>query len=167
MSEGLVDELIAKVLRLDSGGKARLRRGAGETELLLIPVLGGLLGNIENDETRGRYLLTARIAAILDAKDGDHPGTVLARAEFHERRMSRLLASDHEVLPERLLVAARFLAAKRERCRIEPFYWLLNEAAQAETTSERSRWARRYGQERNVSEQRKRSRELAVTGDIA
>lgn len=118
----LIERAIDAVLRLESGERARLRRGATEAELLLIPALGGLLGPIESDDLRRRYLDVARIAAILERDEGDHPATVLARVDFHHRRMSRLLAADDAVLRDRLLTAARFLAAKRERCRIAPFF---------------------------------------------
>ena len=163
-----IKSVIAAVLRLDRGERARLRRGASETELLLIPALGGLLGYIEGDsdqdELRGRYLFTARVAAIIRSNEsdrsdeGDHPGTALARAGFHERRMSRLLGSEGEVLEGRLLVAARFLASKRERCAISPFFWLFNEAAKGVGDRVRAEWARRYGHEKNLQEQRERRR---------
>jgi hypothetical protein len=153
-----IERVIAAVLRLDRGERARLRRGASEAELLLIPAIGGLLGGIERDHLRRRHLLVARIAAILERDGDDHPGTALARAGFHERRMSRLLASDGEVLEGRLRVAAGFLASKRERCQIAPFFRFLDEVAKGAEHRVRAEWARRYGHEKNLQEQRERRR---------
>lgn len=153
-----IERVIAAVVRLERGERARLRRGASEAELLLIPTIGRLLGGIESDHLRWRHLLVARIAAILERGGDDHPGIALARAGFHERRMSRLLASDGDVLEGRLLVAARFLAAKREHCAVAPFFWLVNEAAKGAEHRVRAEWARRYGHEENLQEQHERRR---------
>ena len=152
----LIERAIDAVLRLDSGERARLRRGATEAELLLIPALGGLLGPIESDDLRRRYLDVARIAAILERDEGDHPATVLARVDFHHRRMSRLLAADDAVLRDRLLTATRFLAAKRDRGRIAPFFCFREEAAKGVQHRVRAEWARRYGQELNRRESERR-----------
>ena len=154
MSEGSAERLIAVVLDLDSGGQARVRRGADLRELFLVPRLGGLLAAERNADRLQNLIVVARIAAILGDRGADHPGAALAEAGFHERRMSRLLVSDPAVLPERLITAARFLAAKRARCRIEPFFWFLDETRRAERTRTRAEWARAYGE--SVERERRR-----------
>jgi hypothetical protein len=146
VSDVSVERLIAVVLALDSGGQARVRRGADLRELFLVPRLGGLLAAERNADRLQDLVIVARISAILGDRDAHHPGEVLAEAGFHERRMSRLLVSDPAVLPERLVSAARFLAAKRARCRIEPFFWFLDETRRAERTRTRAEWARAYGE---------------------
>ena len=158
MSEGFVERLIAVVLDLDSGGQARVRRGADLRELFLVPRIGGLLAAERNADRLQDLVTVARIAAILGDRGADHPGADLAEAGFHERRMSRLLVSDPAVLPERLVTAARFLAAKRARCRIEPFFWFLEEARRAEHTRTRAEWARAYGEARERIERERRQR---------
>ena len=77
---------------------------------------------------------------------------MLAEAEFPERRMGRLLASDTEVLPDRLVVASRFLAAKRVRAAGESFYWLMREVELGHETRQRAVWARQFGEGRIASD---------------
>lgn len=143
--ESFAARLIDTVLRLDPGGMARLRRGASEVELLLIPQLGSFLASLP-DRRRRLAMTTARIAAILgrEPKGAPHPGTALAEAGYHERRLGRLLASDPEVLPQRLEVAARFLAANGQFCQVEPFYWLLQEFEDGRGTRHRAEWAAQF-----------------------
>jgi hypothetical protein len=155
--ESFAAKLIAVVLALDSGGMARLRRGANEVELLLMPQLGGFLGSLP-DRPRRLAMTTARIAAILgrNPTGAPHPATALAEAGYHERRLGRLLASDPETLPQRLEVAARFLAANRQFCQVEPFHWLLHEFEGGHRTRQRAEWAARFTE---MAERLKRSRQ--------
>lgn len=161
--ESFAAKLVAIVLRLDTGGMARLRRGANEVELLLTPQLGGFLGPLP-DRARQRAITTARIAAILgrNPKGAPHPATALAEAGYHERRLGRLLASDPETLPQRLEVAARFLAANRQLCQVEPFHWLQHEVESRRATRQRAdrqraEWATRFTE---AAERLKRSRQV-------
>lgn len=145
MKADKLGELIAYVFRLDSGGQARLRRGTDAADLLLMPGLARLLAEQGGAELQ-RALFIARVAAILGGPSSVHPGTALAKAGLHERRMGRLLASGPEVLPDRLLVVARFLSAKRAGAQTAPFYWLLREIELGEGSSNRARWARSFGE---------------------
>lgn len=129
---------------LDPGGQARLRRGADATVLLLLPGLAALLGD-RSGESLDDALLTARIAAILGRAASEHPAAVLARAGLDSRRMGRLLTSGPEVLPERLVTVARFLAAKRESAAVAPFHWLMVEVRDGADKRNRAEWARRFG----------------------
>lgn len=138
-------ELTAYVFRMDPGGQARLRRGADTADLLLIPGFARLLAEHEGADLR-RALFVARVAAVLGGPGSVHPGTALAEAGLHERRMGRLLASGPEVLPDRLLVMARFLSAKRARAEAVPFYWLLREIELGESSRNRALWARSFGE---------------------
>jgi hypothetical protein len=154
MNELSLSRMIATILALDPGGRARLRRGAPIAELFLVPRLGALLSEVQG-ASLGTAVTTARIAAILGEDRSEHPGAALAQTGLHERRMSRLLVSDAEVLPGRLEIVARFLAAKRQPCRIRPFHWFLHEAVAGSETKERTQWARRFGE---TAEELKRGR---------
>lgn len=130
---------------LDPGGQARLRRGADATVLLLLPGLAALLGD-RSGESLDDALLTARIAAILGRASSEHPAAVLASAKLDPRRMGRLLTSGPEVLPERLVTVARFLAAKRESASVAPFHWLMADVRDGVDRGNRAEWAMRFGE---------------------
>jgi hypothetical protein len=141
--------LIRFVFDLDAGGQARLRRGADAAALFLLPGLATLLQRLDGPQLEDA-LLTARIAAILGSLGKDassHPAAALARADLDPRRMGRLLTSEPEVLPERLVTVARFLVAKRERAGVVPFHWLMAEMRTGTTTRNRAEWARKFGEE--------------------
>jgi hypothetical protein len=138
--------LIDFVLNLDAGGQARVRRGADVTTLFRLPGLATLLRQLNNSQLDDA-LLTARIAAILGTKGSIHPAAALARANLDPRRMGRLLTSEPEVLPERLITVARFLAAKREVAKIAPFHWLMAEIRTGTATGNRTEWARKFAEE--------------------
>ena len=155
----VVSRVINLAFRLTPGDQARLRRGARDDELLLIPGLGALLaplapsGQLGRDG--GRLLRTARLAAVLREPGPDHPAAALSKAGYAERRMSRLLATDDaDVLFGRLLIAARFLAAKRVRCRVRPFDRLLAERPDATCAPERAAWALQFAE--NPEKQKRR-----------
>lgn len=135
--------LIGFVQRMEPGARARLRRGGDEPEVLLLPGLAQMLSGREGISLT-HAITTARIAAILGEEGPSHPGAALAEAGLAERRMGRLLASDPEVLPERLVVVARFLASNRGKARVAPFYWLMSEVEWNSGTRTRAEWARRY-----------------------
>ena len=137
--------LIRFVSDLDSGAQARLRRGADPAMLLMVPGLASLLRDVEGSRLEDA-LLTARIAATLGRNGAQHPARALARAKLNPKRMGRLLTADPEVLPERLVVVARFLAAKNESAAVAPFHWLMAEVRQGNRTSTRAEWARRFGE---------------------
>ena len=138
--------LIDFVLDLDAGGRARVRRGADAATLFLLPGLATLLQRLDNAQLDDA-LLTARIAAILGKNGSAHPAAALARAELDPRRMGRLLTSEPEVLPERLMTVARFLAAKRETASVAPFHWLMAEIRTGAATRNRAEWARKFAEE--------------------
>lgn len=143
MKPDWLGSLVGLVLRMDPGGRARLRRGGDEPDVLLLPGLAQLLSGREGVSLT-HAITTARIAAILGEEGASHPGAALAKAGLAERRMGRLLASDPEVLPDRLIAVARFLAAQRGKSRVAPFYWLMNEVEWNSGTRTRAEWARRY-----------------------
>ena len=55
--------------------------------------------------------------------------------------------SEPEVLPERLMTVARFLAAKREPASVAPFHWLMDEIRRGTATRSRAEWSRRFAEE--------------------
>lgn len=136
--------LVRYALNLDSGGQARLRRGAGP-EVLLLPGLATLLRDLHGPELDDALLLL-RIAALLGQDAQTHPAVALAKAELNPRRMGRLLTSAPEVLPERLVTVARFLSAKSEAAAAAPFYWLIVELRTGTRHSNRVEWARRFSE---------------------
>jgi hypothetical protein len=145
--------LIRFVRDLDAGGQAQLRRGADAAALFLLPGLATLLQHLDSPQLEDA-LLTARIAAILASlgkEASSHPAAALARAELDPRRMGRLLTSEPEVLPERLVTVARFLAAKREPASVIPFHWLMAEMRVGTATRNRAEWARKFGEGRAPS----------------
>lgn len=141
------DPLVRLVLGLDPGGQARLRRGADSAVLLMVPGLATLLRDVDGDRLDDA-LLTARIAAILGRDGSDHPAAALARAKLDPRRMGRLLTSGPEVLPDRLVTVARFLAAKRDAtpAAVAPFHRLMAEVRGGREARTRAQWARRFSE---------------------
>lgn len=141
--------LIRFVLGLDPGGQARLRRGADPAVLLMVPGLASLLRDVEGSRLDD-LLLTARIAAILGRNGSAHPATALARAKLDPKRMGRLLTSDPDVLPGRLVTVARYLAARRDAAtppaKVAPFHWLMAEVRGGHRTRSRAEWARQFAE---------------------
>lgn len=136
--------LVQYALNLDSGGQARLRRGAGP-EVLLLPGLATLLRDLHGSELDDAMLLL-RVAALLGRDVPTHPAAALAEADLDPKRMGRLLTSGPEVLPDRLVNMARFLSAKSKPAAAAPFYWLMVELRTGTRHSKRAEWARRFSE---------------------
>lgn len=137
--------LVRYALSLDPGGQARLRRGAG-TATLLLPGLARLLHNKYGPDLDDALLLL-RITALLGRVDPRrHPAAALADAKLNPMRLGRLLTSDPDVIAERLITVARFLAAKSEAVDAVAFYWLIRECRRGQRHTSRAEWARRFAE---------------------
>jgi CRISPR system Cascade subunit CasB len=142
---------ISRLERLDPGGRAKLKRSAGETlgEAREIAFFYSLLPNGVQEKQEGTYFLAATLFPLADGGGGGDLGASLRSAKNDknakglDRRVQALLDADETQLPYRLRRAIFFLRSNRVRV-----HWarLLQDLLQwdASTRFVQRQWARSY-----------------------
>jgi CRISPR system Cascade subunit CasB len=142
---------ISRLEHLDPGGKAKLKRSAGEMlgEAREVAFFYSLLPNGVQEKQEETYFLTATLFPLAEAGGSGDLGASLRRAKTDknakglDRRVQALLDADEAQLPYRLRRAIFFLRSNRVRVN-----WarLLQELLQwdASTRFVQRQWARSY-----------------------
>jgi CRISPR system Cascade subunit CasB len=142
---------ISRLERLDPGGRAKLKRSAGETleEAHEIAFFYSLLPNGVPEKQEGTYFLAATLFPLAEAGGKGDLGTSLHNARNDknakglDRRVQALLDADEAQLPYRLRRAIFILKSSRVRVN-----WgrLLQDLLQwnASTRFVQRQWARSY-----------------------
>jgi CRISPR system Cascade subunit CasB len=116
-----IASFIARLERLDPGGRARLKRSAGESlnEAREVGFFYSLLPAGVPEFQEGAYFLLATLFPLADAGSGSDLGASLHRARGDknakglDRRVQFLLDADATQLPFRLRQAVHFLKSNR------------------------------------------------------
>ena len=142
---------ISRLEHLDAGGRARLKRSAGEllAEAREIAFFFSLLPNGVQEKQEETYFLTATLFPLAEAGGSGDLGASLRRARSDknskglDRRVQALLDADEAQLPYRLRRAVFFLKSNRVRVNWER---LLQDLLQwnASTRFIQRQWARSY-----------------------
>lgn len=118
----IINRFLARLEKLDAGGRARLKRGAGQAIAEARETTGlfySLLPAGVNEFQESAYFLIATLYPMTDAGGNDDFGATLRRAvndknrKGIDRRMQILLEADAAQLAFRLRQAVQFLRSQR------------------------------------------------------